>query len=495
MIKWKSHFAKIYDFCYFIIMTRIYALTDSHQEANNLSRLLSEIYNIEKHKRTPFLIVDSGDLFKGIYDKDLSVEAYLKIKKLLPQSQVFITLGNNDFGFSKGDFEYLKNTIEKFKKAGINFVCANLFDSKTEKPADFIPQYNICEINGQRILITGICVNNSCAKRFGYTLLPPVDCVKTLMESVKEPYDKVIVLSHHWYPYSLDLKIKCPEIDLIIGGHEHSPIEPDYENNIFYPLSFARSIYSITLDDEIKNVTEILLEKCVYIPELELPVRQYELETGLKQPIARRVYNLTKTYSEPCPLGTFISDNMKRVGQTDIAFHSTGFSMYHLNRADSDVITKYDISRVMCSGAPLEKIYISVEELKKVFENATLFRMEKNRGNSRFIQCSQNITVTGIGNKDDKTYKILQISIDGENLLDENCNPINSQKKYSCTIDAYIGSAEQGFDVLKNIPKTRVLKNDKEILLNELLYDSLCAVGELKVDNSEYSSWQIIDKE
>ena len=75
----------------------IYAITDSHQESRNLSRLLSGIYNFEYKKSSPFLILDAGDLFKGIYKKDLSVNAYLKIKKLLPQSEIFITLGNNDF--------------------------------------------------------------------------------------------------------------------------------------------------------------------------------------------------------------------------------------------------------------------------------------------------------------------------------------------------------------------------------------------------------------
>ena len=84
--------------------------------------MLSGIYNFEYEKSSPFLILDAGDLFKGIYKKDLSVNAYLKIKKLLPQSEIFITLGNNDFGFVKSDFEYLLSTIEKFNNAGINVV-------------------------------------------------------------------------------------------------------------------------------------------------------------------------------------------------------------------------------------------------------------------------------------------------------------------------------------------------------------------------------------
>ena len=71
----------------------IYAITDSHQESRNLSRLLSGIYNFEYKKSSPFLILDAGDLFKGIYKKDLSVNAYLKIKKLVSiQQQKYLFL-------------------------------------------------------------------------------------------------------------------------------------------------------------------------------------------------------------------------------------------------------------------------------------------------------------------------------------------------------------------------------------------------------------------
>ena len=128
------------------MVTNIYALTDSHQESSNLSRLLSGIYNFEKDNNKPFLILDGGDLFKGIYDRNLSVNAYLKIKELLPHAHIFLTLGNNDFGFKKSDFEFLKDTASKFKNEGIEFVCANIYESKTGNIADIVPRYKILDI-------------------------------------------------------------------------------------------------------------------------------------------------------------------------------------------------------------------------------------------------------------------------------------------------------------------------------------------------------------
>ena len=110
--------------------------------------------------------------------------------------------------------------------------------------------------------------------------------------------------------------------------------------------------------------------------------QEYEQKTKLKEPVIKRVLNLTKKYSDTCPLGTFISDKMKEAGETDIAFHSTGFTMYPLRLEDSPFITKYDIERVICASTSIEKIEITAKDLKKVFENAFLYRMLKDRGNS-----------------------------------------------------------------------------------------------------------------
>lgn len=476
----------------------IYALTDSHQESRNLSTLLSGIYNFEKDLTNPFLVLDCGDLFKGIYDKDLSVNAYIELKKLLPQSEIVLTLGNNDFGFYQPDFEYLKETIKKFCQAGINFVCGNLFDQKTNEPSNLVPRYRIINFpNDKRILVTGFCVNTACANKFGYKLIPPIDCIESVIKSVKEPYDKIIVLNHHWYPYSKELKefakSKNINIDLIIGGHEHSPIKPDFENKIFYPFSFARSLYKMTLGEDFENIKEISVDKFEMISEFEKPIIEYENKTYLKEKIADRVLDLVKCYSDFCPLGTFISDNMKRLGQTDIAFHSTGYTMAPLKIEDSKIITNYDIKRVICAETTIEKIEITVEQLKRVFENATKNRMLRNQGNSRFIQCSQNVTVTGRGNEKDDTYKILQIEINGEKLLDDNSNPIDPQRKFTATIDPYIGRGEQGFEVLKNLPKTKVLINGAEVKINDLFSQSLIDVSKNPPKNSQYPSAKIID--
>ena len=475
----------------------IYAITDSHQEARNLSVLLSGIYSFEKSSGKPFIILDCGDLFKGIYDRNLSVDAYIKLKKMQPDAEIIITLGNNDFGFNQESYEYLKQTINRFKNNRIHFVCANLKEAQTQEYSSLVPRYKIIEIENQKILVTGFCLNTSVMKNFNLEFEDAKIAFQNLMQNIKEDYDHIFVLNHHWYPYSKELyeysKSEGINIDLIIGGHEHSRIEPDYGRNILYPFSFARSLYKMDLSDRIENIKEYTLEQLSIIPEFEEDILKYEKETHLFEPVAKRVLNLIKQYSEPCALGTFISDNMKRVGKTDIAFHSTGFTMYPLKSCDSDVITRYDFEKVICASTPIVKIKINTMQLKKVFENATLKRMYKNNGNARFLQCSGNICITGKGNPQDKTYKILQIEINGEKLLDKNQKPIDPNREFSCTIDEFISNGEQGFEVLKNIPSEKVLTGNKEVQINQLLLDSLILAQNNYPANTEYPAFKLID--
>ena len=55
----------------------VYALTDSHQECRNLCTLLSGIKE-DYISAKPFIVLDCGDLFKGIYKRDLSVVSVSK---------------------------------------------------------------------------------------------------------------------------------------------------------------------------------------------------------------------------------------------------------------------------------------------------------------------------------------------------------------------------------------------------------------------------------
>ena len=137
----------------------IFALTDCHQEARKLCTLFSliEKNTFENGKNT--LICDCGDLFKGIYDRRLCVESYLKLRESLPEAKIVFALGNNDFGFNQENLNYLKETASVFHKANIHVLCANLFEDGSLKRPKWVDPYILLEIGGKKILVTSFCIN------------------------------------------------------------------------------------------------------------------------------------------------------------------------------------------------------------------------------------------------------------------------------------------------------------------------------------------------
>ena len=83
--------------------------------------------------------------------------------------------------------------------------------------------------------------------------------------------------------------------------------------------------------------------------------------------------------------------------------------------------------------------------------------------------------------------------ISQEKLLDKNSNPIDPDRTFTCTIDPYIGAGEQGFSVLKELPKTKVLLNGYEIPLNELFKNALIEAEKNFDGNPNYPIFGYID--
>ena len=145
--------------------TRVYALTDSHQETRKTSAFLSKILSNEKENKN-VLFLNGGDMFKGIYPRPLERDIYIKTKKAKPDIEMVTTIGNNDFGFNNIQLSFLKDTIKTFSDNRIHTVCANVFKENGEY-LDNVKPYVIIERDGDKNFITGFCINNINVKKEG----------------------------------------------------------------------------------------------------------------------------------------------------------------------------------------------------------------------------------------------------------------------------------------------------------------------------------------
>lgn len=480
----------------------IFALTDCHQEARKLCNLFSGIISRAQTNGKGTLVCDCGDMFKGIYDKELCVNAYLQLRKKLPEAKIVIAVGNNDFGYDSASFDFLVQTAKRFHQANIHLLCANVVNIKTQKYPQWVDPYILLEINGKKILVTAFCFNLTKLHRYGLQMLNIADSFIKLQETIKHiSPDAFIVLNHALLPSSLELydisQKYGTNIDLIIGGHEHSFLEPIVEKRIYYPQAFSRTMLHFKMNIQSKP-TDLYLKETILANQEQLnplfaqQLDEFEQKAGLNIPVAKSTLNLTRDYSNPCALGTFIADLMRKAAKTQIAMISTGFMSHALRYEKGKILTMYNIKRAYSAEISMQTVNLHSDELKAIFNNSLRSRYTQRYGNSRFLQCSQNIIIYCDKSENNEAV-IRQIIINGEKLFDEEGNPLHPQETISCAIDPYIGSGELGFDILRQLPKETLMKDNQLLKIKDIFLNGIKEAEKTYPEGSDYPSYKIID--
>ncbi len=480
----------------------IFALTDCHQEARKLCCLFSGIINRAQKRGKNTLICDCGDLFKGIYDRNLCVDAYLKLREQLPEAKIIVAVGNNDFGFNNEQFNFLVQTAKRFNQANIHFLCANVVETETGKYPKWVDPYILLEIGDKKIMVTAFCFNLMKMQRYGLKMLNIADTFINMQETIKHiAPDAFIILNHALLPSSLELcniaQKNGVNIDLLIGGHEHSFLDPVVDKRIYYPQAFSRTMLKFTMDLNTHPSTLELNEtiSCkqetlspIFAPKIE----EFEQKSGLTIPVAKSTLNLTRDYSNPCPLGTFVADLMKNAAKTQIAMISTGYMTHALRYEKDKILTMYNIERAYSAETMIQTADIRADELKAIFNNALKNRYTQRYGNTRFLQCSQNITV--ICSKSENNEAIIkQIIINGEELFNQDGEQKHPDETISCAFDPYIGSGELGFDVFRHLSKDTLMKDGQLVKVKDIFIDGVKDAEKKYTSGASYPSFKIID--
>ncbi|RPH62146.1 MAG: bifunctional metallophosphatase/5'-nucleotidase, partial [Acidobacteria bacterium] len=126
------------------------------------------------------------------------------------------TFGNHEFDISEAAFR------ARLAEARFGIVSSNVTDA-AGRPFPGTVQSTILPIHvgGRQIQLglIGLTIDSNAAAWVRYR--PPVEAAREQLKLLKGRADAVIALTHLDLDEDQELVVRCPEIDLVLGGHEH----------------------------------------------------------------------------------------------------------------------------------------------------------------------------------------------------------------------------------------------------------------------------------
>ena len=219
------------------------------QNCGGFSRRFSFVNEIRNTNKN-VLLLDSGDYFQGslYYRLDYGKSSANLLKEIKYDA---IVLGNHEFdNGTKVLKNNIKNSKTQFLSANVHF--KDKYLQKTVKP------YIIKEFDGEKFLIIGVTTSklSSLSNTKDVTITNPIDEINKIIKTVK--YDKLIIVSHCGLEEDTNIAKAFPQIDLILGGHNHYFFNsPEYVKNtpIVQDGEFGIRVGIIDFDQKLKHYT------------------------------------------------------------------------------------------------------------------------------------------------------------------------------------------------------------------------------------------------
>ncbi|MEQ8169490.1 MAG: metallophosphoesterase [Candidatus Eremiobacterota bacterium] len=173
----------------------------------------------------PDLLVDAGDAIGG------SNTLFRFHEPVLCKMR---DLGYDCMAMGNREFHYIRSIMKKRREETcFPVLSANLHDL-TGRTDGIISPFIIKEIKGIKVAVLGLTVQilppgSFWEKIFKFKFLDPVTTALEYIPKLREKAHFIIILSHVGKDGDMKIAGTVPGIDLIIGGHSHTPMEKPLE--------------------------------------------------------------------------------------------------------------------------------------------------------------------------------------------------------------------------------------------------------------------------
>lgn len=406
--------------------------------------VINEIKKDAEQKNIPVLIFDLADWFSGSPLGDFTYGRSV-IEFLNHINIDAAAVGNHDFGFG---IDTLKALI-KMLKAPV--LCANLVKTGTDSIPDYLIPHTILERDGLKIGLFGITTQYlagmvSPENMTGLTVLKHFESAANSVKALRaQSADIIIGLTHVGYNHDRRLADSVPGIDVILGGHSHTGLQPPYEAVRYHTIicqAYSRltavGVLKLKIDRQTKRISgynselinlfgeAILLDK-----EFQEKIKNWQdqVEQGFDNVIGISKRELTRSGFEESPVGNLITDAMREFAQADIAVTNSGGIRANLPAGS---VTYRDLYKVDQFGNSAVTMTMTGEQVWQMLEVSVI-------GYHAIFQVSGLKMVydrKGLPNK-----KLISVEINGK--------PIEFNKEYKIVTNNFLAAAGGSYGIFK----------------------------------------------
>ncbi len=338
----------------------------------------------------------------------------------------YATFGNHEFDVTEQQFKArMKQSTAKWFSANVRDVAGNRFEG--------IPDHELFTVKGPkgaivRVGIISVTLNQTVKPWVTYK-----DALATAKEEAKAlrpTVDVLIALTHQAITDDIKLAKEVPELDMIMGGHEHenmqiwrgshlTPIfkaDANVRTAYIHRLVYDTTAKKLTIISELRKIDETIKQD----PATAKLVQQWvkkgfdafrangfepeELVANISTPLNGKETDVRNSRTNLTEL--IASAMYHEVEGADAAFYNSG-SIRIDDELPAGPVTQYDIIRVLPFGGKVVEVNMKGALLQRVLDAGW-----KNKGSGGWLQW-QNIsrsetgwTVAGLPLDASKTYKV-----------------------------------------------------------------------------------------
>jgi 5'-nucleotidase len=450
----------------FIHMNDVYEITPvSGGAEGGLARVATLNKQLSAQNPNTFMIL-AGDLFSPsalgtarVDGERLSGKQTVGVMNTIGLD--FMTFGNHEFDLSEEQFR------QRLAESKFTWVSSNVFDAN-QQPFPGVAKNHIFSVTGQngqevRIGLFGLTIASNPKPYLVYT--DPFAAAAEQVQALRGQVDILIALTHLLIDNDKVLASQQPDIDLIIGGHEHEnmreSVGPD-SPPIFKADANARTVYihdlvyntqtkALQINSQLQPITAELSDdpealqavnewvnlgfegfrQDGFNPEqriTEVPVPLDGLETSVR--------------NRPTDLTQLIARSMlNNASGAELAIYNGG-SIRIDDVIPPGPLTEYDVIRILPFGGKIMLVEMKGSLLQRVLDQG-----QANQGNGGYLQ----------------TANVSRDEAAGVWLV--NAEPLNPDRSYQVAInDFLISGREQGLDFLNDQnPELKVIQEYADV--------------------------------